>query len=135
MRRVLGTLGGACLIVVLALLGQAPPAGAEDADTWIVVPAPAFRDAVKPLEAHRRARGYRVVRIDFEPGAGGSETLRASIRAAVRTAGGRADVREIAGNAHLDPEADPLDQFRQAAKARAHARAFRRAAFPLRGCH
>jgi hypothetical protein len=53
-----------CLGLALSLLSLAPAAGpraAEPAGQWVVVTAPAFRRAVEPLCAHRKAQGMRVV--------------------------------------------------------------------------
>jgi len=101
-------LAGPSLILILALFVPALPAGAEEAETWIVVPAPAFRDAVKPLEAQRRAQGFHVVRIDWEePDTLGAQALRTRIHGAVRAAGGRASVLLVGatGVAGDDPRA------------------------------
>ncbi len=80
-----------CWLVVGASL-LAASAHAESQDTWIVVPAPAFSEAVKPLEAHRRAQGYRVVRVEGEAVAAGADALRTLIRAAAAASAGRVRV-------------------------------------------
>ena len=86
-RSLLGLLAIAVAGVVLARGTRAGETG-----TWIVVPAPAFREVLKPLEEHRRRQGLRVVRIDGPSGAGASAATRAMIHAAVRGAEGPASV-------------------------------------------
>src|SRR4051794_27335521 len=50
-----------CRLALLLLLALVRGAVAAPAHQWLVVTAPAFRSALGPLCAHRRAQGLRVV--------------------------------------------------------------------------
>ncbi len=53
------------ILSVLSVLWASSPAPAADpaAPQWVVVVAPAFRDAVRPLADHRRGEGFQVVQL------------------------------------------------------------------------
>ena len=56
-----------CLVLLLLGLGAAVPSATaeEPAPRWIVVCAPAYREALDPLCEARRAQGFEVVRVDM----------------------------------------------------------------------
>lgn len=98
-----------CLLLAGLVAGAslvAAAARAETQDTWIVVPAPAFAEAVKPLEAHRRAQGYRVVRVDGEAVAAGADALRTLLRTAAASSGGRVSVLLVGVPGPVEEDAD-----------------------------
>jgi hypothetical protein len=76
------------LAVVLALLLGPGVARAEEAPQWIVVVAPAHRQAIEPLCSRREAQGYRVVRVSLpspeKVGAPVSTRLRTILTSLVR---------------------------------------------------
>lgn len=49
------------LSVALSLAPVTPLSAAESAPTWVVVTAPAFREAIEPLCEYRKAEGFQVV--------------------------------------------------------------------------
>ena len=54
------------LLLLIAVLACGIPgvAGENEAGQWIVVTAPEFRDALKPLIEHRRKEGFRVIVVE-----------------------------------------------------------------------
>src|SRR5919206_1864774 len=73
-------------LALLLLLAVVPGTGAAPVQQWVVVTAPAFRTAIGPLCAQRRAQGLRVVVVQTtdvltarEVRAGAADKLRAHV--------------------------------------------------------
>jgi len=84
----------ACLLVGARLWAAAVP----PADQWIVVVAPAYRDAMQPLIAHRQAQGLRVVVLAPEKPA----DLRKRLAALYKTYPGRSHLLLVGAVHSLD---------------------------------
>jgi len=83
----------------LLLLAAAAPADDAPAPQWVVVVAPAFRDAVRPLTEHRKAQGFRATPVRTtdvltaeEIAAGDGRKLRAYVNKLCRNYRGRSYV-------------------------------------------
>ncbi|MFQ3592547.1 MAG: C25 family cysteine peptidase, partial [Gemmataceae bacterium] len=88
------------LFASLLMLPCCRAAAAAPVDQWIAVVAPAFREAIAPLVAHRRSQGYKVVVLAPEKPA----DLRQRLAALCRQHPGRSHILLVGAVRSLHPQ-------------------------------